>query len=114
VAELCDLLSVARSGYYARSKRSESARAQLNVTLCGRIQELLEKNRKRYGSPRITFGLRQEGYACNHKRVERLMRQQGLRAWGEGVTGLRLRTASIRIRLRPTCCWSGPLRCART
>jgi putative transposase len=80
VAELCDLLSVARSGYYARSKRSESASAQLNVTLCGRIQELFEKNRKRYGSPRITFGLRQEGYACNHKRVERLMRQQGLRA----------------------------------
>ena len=36
--------------------------------------------RKRYGSPRITFGLRQEGFACNHKRVERLMRQHGLQA----------------------------------
>ncbi len=80
VAELCELLGVARSGYYAWSQGEESSNAQLNRTLCERIQLLFEKNQKRYGSPRITFGLRREGYACNHKRVERLMRQQGLRA----------------------------------
>jgi len=80
VAELCDLLSVARSGYYAWSSHPESVNGQRNVTLGGRIRELFHQHQKRYGSPRITFGLRQEGYACNHKRVERLMREQGLEA----------------------------------
>ena len=82
VAELCDLLRVARSGYYAWVGSLESARAQLNTQLGARIQELFDRHQKRYGSPRITFGLRQEGYVCNHKRVERLMRQQGLQARG--------------------------------
>ena len=80
VAELCDLLSVARSGYYAWSTGSEGANARLNAELSGRIQELFQGNRQRYGSPRITAGLRREGYGCNHKRVERLMRGLGLRA----------------------------------
>lgn len=80
VAELCDLLQVARSGYYSWTIRKESANAKLNLELGGVILELFNKHRKRYGSPRITFGLRQEGYRCNHKRVERLMRSQGLQA----------------------------------
>ena len=80
VAELCDLLSVARSGYYAWNDKPEGVQAERNRELSGRIQELFHKHQKRYGSPRITFGLRQEGHACNHKRVERLMREQGLQA----------------------------------
>ena len=33
-----------------------------------------------YGSPKITAWLRSQGHWVNHKRVERLMNQMGLRA----------------------------------
>ncbi len=33
----------------------------------------------RYGTPRITAMLRREGWAVNHKRVERIWREQGLK-----------------------------------
>jgi putative transposase len=80
IAELCDLLGVARSGYYAWSKGDKSANQELNGLLVERIRALFQKHRKRYGSPRMTEALRQEGQGCNHKRIERLMRQEGLRA----------------------------------
>ena len=37
-----------------------------------------------YGSPKMTFLLRQAGYAVNHKRIERLMAKMGLRALAPG------------------------------
>ncbi len=37
-----------------------------------------------YGSPKMTFLLKQAGYEVNHKRVERLMREMGLRAIAPG------------------------------
>jgi putative transposase len=33
-----------------------------------------------YGSPRMTTTLQQQGYAINHKRIERLMQTMGLQA----------------------------------
>ncbi len=44
------------------------------------IKQVFEAKRHRYGSPRITEELRRQGQVCNHKRVERLMQQQGLKA----------------------------------
>jgi transposase InsO family protein len=46
------------------------------------IKEVFKAKRRRYGSPRITEELRRGGQICNHKRVERLMRQEGLKARG--------------------------------
>jgi putative transposase len=80
VAALCQLLEVARSGYYAWRKRQESQRAAMNQILSNRIAEVFAEHKGRYGSPRITAALRREGQSCNHKRVERIMRQQGLQA----------------------------------
>jgi len=51
-----------------------------NRKLTGQITEVFEAKRKCYGSPRITQELRRQGHRCNHKRVERLMRQAQLRA----------------------------------
>jgi transposase InsO family protein len=45
-----------------------------------KVEELFQKHRGNYGSPRITAALRQQGLACNRKRIERLMRQKGLQA----------------------------------
>jgi len=46
--------------------------------LTGRIVELAAVY-GRYGTPRVTAMLRQEGWAVNHKRVERIWRGEGLK-----------------------------------
>ena len=43
----------------------------------GRIRELAEKH-NRYGSPRIHALLRREGITINHKRTERIYREERL------------------------------------
>jgi transposase InsO family protein len=78
VAELCRVLEVSRSGYYRWCKSRPSARQSANELLAQRIQTIYEAKKGAYGSRRITEELRRAGQKCNHKRVERLMRQQGL------------------------------------
>lgn len=82
VFELCDCLNVSRSGYYVHQKRSKypAKRETSNRKLSLRINSLYLEHRRRYGSPKITQSLRKLGETVNHKRVERLMRLQGLYA----------------------------------
>jgi len=80
IRELCAALNVSRSGYYAWRAGQESARELANRVMAQEIKQLFEAKRQRYGSPRITEQLRRQGQVCNHKRVERLMRQEGLKA----------------------------------
>jgi transposase InsO family protein len=79
IKELCRVLEVARSGYYRWFKGQGTERDRVNSQLAQQIKTLFEAKRGTYGSPRITNQLRQAGQKCNHKRVERLMRQQGLK-----------------------------------
>lgn len=85
VRDLCRLLGVTRSGYYAWRRGRETSREIQNRELSGEIQRVFEAKGGRYGSPRITAELRRQGHRCNHKRVERLMRQAQLK----GRTGRR-------------------------
>ena len=80
VRDLCEFLAVSRSGYYAWKNGLESAREQSNRTVAQEIRQVFKAKRGRYGSPRITHELRRAGRMCNHKRVERLMRLEGLKA----------------------------------
>lgn len=52
----------------------------MNAELTQRISEIFAEHKGRYGSPRMNAALRREGHRCNHKRVERIMRENGLRA----------------------------------
>ena len=79
VRDVCELLEVTRSGYYAWRTRAETARQTSNRMLVEEIKRLFEANRGRYGSPRITEALRRSGHNANHKRVERLMRHAQLK-----------------------------------
>ena len=79
VRELCAVLQVSRSGYYGWYQGQETTRAVANRQLVEEIQRIYHQKQGRYGSPRVTQQLRREGHPCNHKRVERLMRQHGLR-----------------------------------
>jgi transposase InsO family protein len=80
ISVLCEVLQVSRSGYYAWLKEPQSPRQSANAQLLVKVQDLFQKHRGNYGSPRITAALRQQGLTCNRKRIERLMRRKGLRA----------------------------------
>lgn len=77
---MCKVLNVSVSGYYAWMKRPESERALANTELRERIAEVYKRNRKVYGSPRITKALEQEGVPCGENRVARLMVEAGITA----------------------------------
>lgn len=79
VRELCAMLGVSRSGYYAWRDGSERARDLANRLWIERIRRVYQQNKGRYGSPRVTAQLRREGHLCNRKRIERLMRHNGLK-----------------------------------
>ena len=80
IGRMCWLLNLSRSGFYAWSTRQPSARFVRNEDLIHSINRIYEEGRGEYGSPTICEVLRQEGQRVNHKRIERLMRQIGLRA----------------------------------
>jgi putative transposase len=79
VSVLCKVLKVSRSGYYAWKVRPPSKRSQQDAALTHRIQEIHQRSRKTYGSPRIHAELRAMGIRCGRKRVARLMRKAGLK-----------------------------------
>ncbi len=79
VSQLCQVLGAARGGFYRWRKSAPTARAEANGKLVEQMRQIHQAKRGNYGSPRMTEELRRRGHPCNHKRVERLMRQQGLR-----------------------------------
>jgi transposase InsO family protein len=80
LTELCETLEVSRSGYYAWVGRAPGRRAVENELLSNKLEELFKRNRRVYGSPRLTVSLRREGWKCGRHRVARHMRSLGLRA----------------------------------
>ena len=76
---LCRVLDVSRSGYYAWLRRRPSARRQADARLSIEIAISHRRSRRNYGSPRVFKDLREKGLRVSRKRVERLMRQEGLK-----------------------------------
>lgn len=77
---MCGVLDVSRSGFYHWRARGPSQRARSNEKLDRRIRALFVRHKQRYGAPRITDDLHDEGIACSENRVARRMRVMGLRA----------------------------------
>lgn len=77
---MCTVLGISRSSYYAWRQRKASKRSKENEQLLGRIQEIYERNRRVYGSPRITDELREQGARCGKNRIARIMKENGIRA----------------------------------
>ncbi len=73
-------LSVSRSGYYQWVRAEPSLRAKAEEKLLEQIVEVFAANKERYGSPRVTRELRQQGVGCGENRVARLMRENELAA----------------------------------
>ena len=77
---MCGVLDVSRSSYYHWRTRGPSQQECSNRELDSRIRELFVRHKQRYGAPRITDDLHDEGIACSENRVARRMRALGLKA----------------------------------
>ena len=77
---MCRVLQVSRSGYYRWLKRKPSQRQLDNQRLDAQIREIYDQNKGRYGSPKITEELRDQGHKVSKNRVARRMRKAGLRS----------------------------------
>lgn len=78
VRYLCHRLNVSSSGFYKWLQCGPNTRDQLNRQLTKKIITLYQKNKGNYGSPRIHATLQRNGERVNHKRVARIMREEGL------------------------------------
>ena len=79
VQAMCQVLGVSRSGYYAWKDRPSVGADPKTVELRAEISSAHRRSRGIYGSPRIHRELRARGIRVGKKRVERLMRESGLK-----------------------------------
>jgi putative transposase len=77
---LCEALGVSRGGFYAWLTRSPSARARADEQLLARVRASFLASDRTYGARRVWHDMLADGVACGRHRIERLMRQQALRA----------------------------------
>jgi transposase InsO family protein len=77
---MCRVLGVAKSGFYAWAKRPKPARARRDAQLAAEVAAVHKRSRNAYGSPRVHAELKARGVRVGKKRVERLMRENGLQA----------------------------------
>jgi len=80
IKECCEALRVCRSGYYQWKKAEPSQREREEAELVKQIRRVFAANKGRYGSPRVSQALRQDGIDCGENRVARLMRENELAA----------------------------------
>jgi putative transposase len=80
VSWLCDALEVSRSGFHAWLTRPASARSLYDAKLVAAIDRSFKLSDRTYGSRRVWRDVLEEGLPCGLHRVERLMRENGLRA----------------------------------
>jgi len=78
VEALCEVLGVSRSGFYAWRGRPPSPRTVGDAQLVSDIKAAYKAGRGAYGSPRVVRELRKQGKRIGKKRVERLMRREGI------------------------------------
>jgi len=80
VRNLCHMLRVQRSGYYAWIKQPKSARQKEDERLLGLIKQFWLESGCVYGYRKIYKDLREHGERCGVNHVARLMKKEGLKA----------------------------------
>jgi putative transposase len=80
VSWICEALGVSRSGFHAWLNRSPSRRAQYDEVLVAGIRSSFAGSDRTYGARRVWHDVLAEGLDVGLHRIERLMRQAGLRA----------------------------------
>ena len=96
VSELCRLVGVSTSGYYAWLNRAPSKRSLRDKELGDMIEAFHEASDGTYGAPRIHCDLKEAGQRVGGKRVARLMAERGL----QGVSRRRGYKTTVKGRAR--------------
>ena len=78
VERMCYLSRIDRAGFY-RYLKGKAPRVE-KTEVRSMVQQIALEHRRRLGSPRLTRALRDRGMVVNHKRVERIMREDNLLA----------------------------------
>jgi putative transposase len=78
IVRLLKVAGLSRSTFYYQCQLREAG--DRYAVLKRQIQRLYERHKGCYGYRRLTAALRQAGIQVNHKTVQRLMQQQGLKA----------------------------------
>jgi putative transposase len=82
---MCRLYGVSPAGFYAWRKRPPSERSIRDEALTEKIHRVHADSRQTYGSPRVHVALCREGEAVGKRRVERIMRERGIRGCAMGL-----------------------------
>lgn len=80
VRSLCKAVKLHHSVYYYHKQNRKNSYKKANEELDKRIKEEYEKSKERYGSPKITKILNQQGIKVSQKRVARRMKALGLKS----------------------------------
>ena len=80
VSWMCEVLGVSRSGFHAWLKRPISARASYDAKLVLEIDKSFKASDRTYGARRVWRDVLEDGFSCGLHRIERLMRQNAMRA----------------------------------
>ncbi len=78
--KICKALSISRSGYYKWKSCLKSQVLDKDFELFVKIKEVYVKSKMRFGSPKINEKLRENGTIANHKRIERIMKENNIRS----------------------------------
>lgn len=77
---MCKVFHVSRSGYYKWRKNKPSQQKLRKARLLKRIAYHFHDSEQRYGAPKITYMLKQEGETVTERTVGGYMQELGLRA----------------------------------
>ncbi|TXN19484.1 IS3 family transposase [Methylobacterium sp. WL19] len=80
VAWMCNALDVSRSGFHAWLTRQACRRAQDDAAILLKVRASFAASDRTYGARRIWHDVLADGISCGLHRVERLMRENALRA----------------------------------
>jgi putative transposase len=75
---LCQIMNVSSRGYRAYRSRPISQRQREDMVILAHIREQHRLSLNSYGRPRMTEELKEIGLEVGHRRVGRLMRQNGI------------------------------------
>ncbi|TCP40869.1 putative transposase [Rhodovulum marinum] len=80
VSWMCEVLGVSRSGFHAWLKRPISDRAAYYAKLVRAIDKSFRASDRTYGARRVWRDVLEDGLSCGLHRIERLMRENAMRA----------------------------------
>ena len=77
---MCAALNVSRSGFHAWLSRSPSRRSRDDEALLAKVRTSFVGSDRTYGARRVWHDVLSEGVSCGLHRIERIMRENAMRA----------------------------------